>query len=80
MKLWIGNYDGRREGLIVAATKTAAARVVGCSTLRFGDYWHEAPRVVEHVGGAQDFEPETLYTRSISAYPRGVFVKGRCPL
>lgn len=80
MKLWIGNYDGRREGLIYATTKTAAARVAGCSPARFRDYWSEATRVVEHAGGAQDFEPETLYTRPISKYPKGVFVKGRCPL
>ena len=79
MRLWIGNYDGRREGLIYARSKTAAARILGVSLTEFNSYWHEPERIVQ-VNGAADFEPETLYTRPYHAHGFGTFFKGRCPL
>lgn len=78
MKLWIGNYDGRREGLVLAKTKTAAARIAGISPYTFNNFWNEADRVIQ-VNGVQEFEPETLYTRPHNVYG-GTFTKGRCPL
>lgn len=79
LKLWIGNYDGRREGLIYAKSKKAAAKIAGCSVKHFNDYWSESTRVVQTSNGAMEFEPETLYTRPIGSY-NGVFFKGRFPL
>lgn len=78
LKLWIGNYDGRREGLIYATSKTAAARILGISRSSFDNYWTEPARIVQHNGVAE-FEPETLYTRPNHTYG-GTFVKGRCPI
>jgi len=78
MKLWIGNYDGRREGLIYARSKTAAAKILGIGMHAFNNYWNEPSRVVQ-VNGVSDFDPETLYTRPNHTYG-STFVKGKCPL
>lgn len=78
MKFWIGNYDGRREGLVLAPSKTAAAKIIGVSLRAFNDCWTQPTRVVQ-VNGVVDFEPETLYTRPYATYA-ATFVKGRCPL
>lgn len=29
LKMWIGNLDGRREGLVIATTKKRAIEIVG---------------------------------------------------
>ena len=78
MKMWIGNYDGRREGLIIAKSKAAAAKIAGCSVRAFSNYWNESTRVLQ-VNGVGDFEPDTLYTRSLRTYG-STFFKGKCPL
>lgn len=78
MKMFIGNYDGRREGLIIAKSKSAAAKIAGCSVRTFNNYWSEATRVIQ-VNGVGDFEPDTLYTRSNQTWG-GTFFKGKCPL
>lgn len=78
MRTWIGNYDGRREGLVLAPTKTAAARIVGCTLRRFNDFWTEPQRIIQ-TNGVAEFEPETLYTRPYKNHD-ATFVKGRCPL
>lgn len=77
MKIWVGNVDGRREGLVIAATKKRAREVAGRSVGEFNSYWHEAgPAYTE---GATSLEPEILYTRPFDA--RGAaWQKGRCPL
>lgn len=78
LRLWLGNYDGRREGLVYAPSKVAAARAIGISIAVFNAWWVEPSRVVQ-INGVGDLEPETLYTRPYHTYG-SAFVKGRCPL
>jgi hypothetical protein len=56
LKMWIGNLDGRRQGLVIAKTKKRAMEVVGVGRTDFDGYWHECP-----IDTA--LEPEVLYTR-----------------
>ena len=78
LKLWTGNYDGRRAGLVIAATKKRARDIVGRSVTEFNSYWHEAgPRLLESAVG---LEPEVLYTRPYDAKDDVPWQKGRCPL
>lgn len=35
ISMWIGNVDGKREGLVIATSKTAAARIAGVSRSTF---------------------------------------------
>lgn len=44
MKHWVGNYDGRREALVCAATKKRAAELSGGSVKNFNDYYNEDNR------------------------------------
>ena len=60
VKCWIGNLDGKRQGLIVARNQKEAAKVIGTSLHDFRNFWTEqrtpwpvdAPKI------------RTLYTRS----------------
>lgn len=71
LKMWIGNLDGRREGLVIATTKKRAIEIVGGSRKNFDDYWRERP-----VDAS--LEPEVLYTRPF--YTVRAWYRGRCPL
>lgn len=77
LKMWIGNLDGRREGLVVAPTKVRAREVIGASTgarssrKDFDDYWTEHPVDPR-------YDPEVLYTRRFGA-PMESWSRGRCP-
>lgn len=55
--MWVGNLDGRRQGLIVASSKAEAVRILGNSLKDFNDYWVERPLETT-------FEPRALYVRS----------------
>ena len=74
LKMWTGNLDGAREGLVIAATKKRAREVVGGGRTNFDDYWRLAP----HVDASLD--PETLYTRPIPPSTTSTWQRGRCPL
>lgn len=81
LKCWIGNYDGERQGMVIATSKRAARRVINVSAREFEDYWSEQ-RVVP-----AGYEVEALYTRTLSrrllieATERDPgWVKGRCSL
>lgn len=39
LKCWIGNYDGRRQALIVATSQKAAAKIAGCGIPTFVNYF-----------------------------------------
>lgn len=39
LKHWVGNYDGRREALVCAATKKRAIELIGGSRTSFNDYY-----------------------------------------
>jgi hypothetical protein len=76
LKMWVGNLDGSREGLVIASTKDQARKVVGTSRNDFNDHWRERP-----IDLALD--PEVLYTRmfTISGNTgRETWYRGRCPL
>jgi hypothetical protein len=73
MKMWIGNLDGQREGLVIAATKKRAIEVIGTRAGDFNDYWviaREVDTTLKH---------ETLYTRPYRI-PRAAWQEGKCPL
>lgn len=74
LKMWVGNLDGRREGLVIAATKKRAREVIGprTSVADFNSYWREWPVDLR-------LEPEVLYTRRFGARMESWF-HGRCPL
>lgn len=73
MKMWLGNLDGSRQGLVIAPSKERARRIVGTSRKDFDDYWVVQP------GVDQSLEFEVLYTRSM-ARPSAPWQQGRCPL
>ena len=74
LKMWVGNLDGRREGLVIAPTKKRAREVIGPRTSEsdFNAYWREWP-----VDPRLD--PEVLYTRKFGARMESWF-RGRCAL
>lgn len=73
LKMWIGNLDGSREGLVIAPTKVRARAILGTSTSRtdFDAYWREHPVDPR-------LEPEVLYTRRFGANVE-TWYRGRCP-
>ncbi len=75
MKMWIGNLDGTRAGLVIAPNKTRARAIINTSRNQFEDYWVLQPAVDTTL------EVETLYTRSYDARHDTVtaWYKGRCP-
>jgi hypothetical protein len=74
LKMWTGNLDGSRQGLVIAPTKARAREIVGVGRTDFDGYWRERSPVDTTL------EPEVLYTRRFD--PTGVepWFKGRCPL
>jgi len=55
---FIGNFDGRREGLVVAGSQSAAAKIAGAPLSDFRDHWEE-----EQLTDNFEPKPLTLYTR-----------------
>lgn len=74
MKMWIGNFDGVRDGLVIAPSKERARKVVGGGRADFDGYW----RLQDHVDGS--LQPEVLYTRPIAKSCRSAWQQGRCPI
>ena len=70
LKMWVGNLDGSREGLVIAPTKKRAIEIVGSGTTDFNAYWRE------HAVDPQ-LETEVLYTRRFGA--SAPWFRGRCP-
>lgn len=70
LKMWIGNLDGRRQGLVIAASKTRARQILGVGVTEFDGYWSERPVDTQ-------FDPEVLYTRRFNTE---VWHRGRCSL
>ena len=75
MKMWIGNLDGSRAGLVIAPSKERACKIVGAGRTDFDSYWKLHPVDTS-------LEAETLYTRPIGPDPNGpaAWQQGRCPL
>ena len=74
MKMWIGNLDGSRAGLVIAPSKERARTIVGTGRTDFDAYWKLQP----HVDAA--LQPETLYTRPMRPGCPAAWQPGRCPL
>ena len=74
LKMWVGNLDGSREGLVIAQTKARAREILGTRTSRadFDSYWRVHPVDPR-------LEPEVLYTRKFGAGFDPWF-RGRCSL
>ena len=60
MKMWIGNLDGDRAGLVIASSKERARQLVPTSRSDFENYWVLQPGVDESL------EFEVLYTRKLT--------------
>ena len=75
LKMWTGNLDGRRKGLVIARTKQRAIEVVGTGIADFNRHWREQPI-------DESLNPEVLYTRPYADGIRGAktWVRGRCAL
>lgn len=73
LKMWIGNLDGSREGLVIAPTKARAIEIVGNKRGDFDAYWTLRPT----VDGSLD--PGVLYTRKFNVRDATWF-RGKCPL
>lgn len=73
MKMWVGNLDGSREGLVIAPTKVRAREIIGRTSRNdFDAHWREHPVDLR-------LEPEVLYARRFGARMEAWF-RGRCPL
>lgn len=57
LKMWIGNLDGTRQGLVIATSAERARKIVGTGKKDFQGYWVVQPDVHPLL------LPETLYTR-----------------
>ena len=71
LKMWTGNFDGSRQGLVIATSKQRASEVVGSGLTDFNRHWREQP--IDEA-----LEPEMLYTRPFDS--RGPWFRGRCAL
>jgi hypothetical protein len=76
LKMWIGNFDGSRQGLVIASTKEKARQIIGTSRSDFDGHWTQQPAV------DQTLEPEVFYTRALSRRYEtpAPWYRGRCPL
>lgn len=79
LKMWIGNLDGARKGLVIATSKSRAMKVIPTGRADFESYWTLQPCPFP------DLEPEVLYTTYIPPGEVGQFatrtwVRGRCKL
>ena len=76
LKMWIGNLDGSRQGLVIASTKELARKIINAGRTEFDGYWSEQPEIDPTL------EIEVLYTRSIQRHLSGPvpWYRGRCPL
>ena len=74
LKMWIGNLDGSRQGLVIAPSKQRARAIVRTGRTDFDDYWYLQASV------DADLEPETLYTRPFAHSEAAPWQRGLCPL
>lgn len=72
-KMWIGNLDGARQGLVIAPSKERARKIVGTSRKDFENYW------ALQAGIEQGLACEVLHTRPID-HKGAPWQQGRCRL
>lgn len=81
LKVWIGNLDGSRQGLVIASSQIAGAKAVNTGLTDFRRYWKAINEASE--GELTRFQVETLYTRPMASKAHDGLVpwnKGRCTL
>lgn len=81
VKVWVGNYDGVRRGMVRATSQRAAALATHTSAGRFREFWglvHDA----SHAIGFEALADRVLYTQPCDAPPdvRSWWFVGSCPL
>jgi hypothetical protein len=74
LKMWIGNLDGVRSGLIITTTKTRAMELIGTNRNDFESYWTLQP------GIDKTLEPNVLYTRNYQHQNETQWQRGRYPV
>jgi hypothetical protein len=74
LKMWVGNYDGDRQGLVIATSKDSARKIAGVGRTNFDNYWVQQPEA------DQALEPGVLYTRAFTYSEPAPWYRGRCPL
>jgi hypothetical protein len=74
LKMWTGNLDGDRQGLVIATSKDRAMKTAGVGRTDFDNYWVQQPEV------DQALETEVLYTRAFTYGKPAPWYRGRCPL
>lgn len=58
MKWFMGNHDGKRNGLVVASSQKKVAEVAGTTVYDVQRFWH-----VQHGDPPPGLKENTLYTR-----------------
>ena len=74
LKMWTGNLDGHRYGLVIAPSKERARKIVGTGRTDFDGHW-----VLQACVDASK-DPEVLYTRPMRTGSTAEWQRGRCPL
>ena len=70
LKMWTGNYDGERRGLVITTSKTKAAKLAHASVHHFSEYWNECDII-------EGLLPDTIYTQPYDIHTN-VWMVGRC--
>lgn len=79
LKMWIGNFDGHREALVLAPNKERARKALDVGRADFDKYWVECnPTSLSPPLNSAALEAEVLYTRRYDAHPTTPWFKGRC--
>ena len=74
LKMWTGNLDGTRQGLVIATSKAKARAIIGTSSNDFDGHWTLQPAIDTSL------EPEVLYTRRFANRDASTpWQRGRCP-
>ncbi len=76
LKMWIGNYDGRRQGLVVASNRQRAIDIIDTDPHDFDNFWAEVPSTrMDAEDPAGDIEPDVLYLRPFQRFKNSKWKK-----
>lgn len=76
VKCWCGNYDGIREGLVLAVNQREAAAAAHTTVYSFRQYWSRRDVWPLEIIGRGFQKPNTLYTRLFDS--RAPWSEGLC--
>ena len=74
MKVFQGNYDGRREAMVAARNQKDAAQALGTSVHSLRSFY-SSHKPESDNDLAATLEPGVVWLRSMRSYPRGEWVK-----